>query len=133
MNTFERITEWNIERELAEFSLRREVKMLAEELFEMCGMDRENAKQASEVFVRNNVDTDAPVDLDAVIDAAGDLIFIATGTIMKAAKQAGVDITPHQVMEKICDHNDKKGSKKDADGKIIKDVNFVEPTHLGNN
>ena len=128
-----RPVQWNKERDNLEFNLRREVKMLAEELYEMCGYSRHESKELSEEFVEENIDMhfdtvygipeDFPSD-DSIIDAAGDLLFIAAGTIGK------MGLVPSEILERICNHNDAKGTKKDADGKIIKDETFVEPVHV---
>ena len=65
------------------------------------------------------------MNIDASLDALGDLIFIASGSIGK------LEADPAQVLNTICDANDQKGIKKDSDGKIIKDTNtFVEPKHV---
>ena len=128
MDIFNRVVKWNEDRNNTNFNLGLEVRMLAEELYEMCGYKRETAKEAGKKFSREYAVSLTEVlskdRVDSVADAAGDLIFIAIGTIMKL----GLD--PKEVMTRICDANDKKGSKKDADGKIIKNADFVEPVHV---
>lgn len=134
---FARVAKWNKDRDNTSFSHFNETKMLAEELFEFCGYTRSDAKEFGEGFAiaesskeyRFNHDmlVDAEVGFIAesteLVDAAGDLIFIAIGTIMKLGHD------PYTVLKTICDANDAKGNKKDADGKILKDDTFIEPIH----
>lgn len=137
-NVFTRIEDWNKKRNNLDFNTRREVKMIAEELFEAMLYTREEAKTESEQFVIGtydqyngapyNMDCDDPVTLlhygSGIADAYGDILFIAIGSLIKL----GYD--PEEVLLKICNHNDAKGSKKDKDGKIVKDTStFVEPKH----
>lgn len=123
INPIERAVNWNKARNNNDFSIRREVKMLAEELFEMCAYDRDEAKKLSEVFVKAHIDSRSSYtqNIQDVVDAAGDMIFIASGTIYKAK------FDPMKVLSIICDANDKKGSSVDADGKIVKGIDFIEP------
>ena len=126
---FDRVVNWNVKRDNTAFKHELETQMLAEELFEFCGYERKRAKELGIDFANiHSVDgmTLILADTDIIselADAAGDLIFIAIGTISKL----GLD--PYEVVKKICDHNDAKGSKKDAQGKIVKDADFVEPIH----
>lgn len=147
MNIFQRIVQWNKDRNNLGFSHFNETKMLAEELFEFCGFTRQESKNESYEFAIDtsigeegvldftdsefieyihdsiNENVYAKIDKPALVDALGDLVFIAIGGITKL----GYD--PEEVMKRICDANDKKGSKKDSSGKIIKDETFVEPVH----
>jgi len=127
-----RIVKWNEERDNMKFNHFNETRMLAEELFEFCGYKRSLAKKLALQFAENhaslevyenNFSNNTENEKSDLADAAGDLIFIATGTIAKL----GFD--PDEVMTRICDHNDAKGKKKDAYGKILKDKTFVEPKH----
>lgn len=133
MTILDRIVNWNKERDNMTFKLTTEVKMLSEELFELCGYNRELSKKLALLFMEEHIKLDngnfdnltEDEIKDMIADAAGDLIFIATGTIAKL----GLD--PNEVMTRICDHNDAKGKKKDAFGKILKDETFIEPKHVG--
>lgn len=121
---FDRIIKWNSDRENMGFNHLNETKMLAEELFEFCGYSRQAAKDAGKEFAKKySGDATKEINKSDLADAAGDLIFISIGTIAKL----GLD--PYEVLKRICDHNDAKGSKKDADGKIIKNDDFKEPEH----
>lgn len=153
---FDRIIKWNESRDNSNFNHILETKMLAEELFEFCGFNREDSKYFGKVFANlfsghylkttiiNDIEgiadpsdqksqpgitlipesgAERPIAYSDLVDAIGDIIFIAIGTIYKL----GYD--PVDVLTIICDHNDTKGSLKDADGKIIKDESFVEPEY----
>lgn len=125
----DRPVHWNQERENMEFCLEREIKMLVEEVYELCGYSRVDSKIKSASFIHENRSqiekSSKNLNIDATLDAAGDLLFIASGTIGK------LKYIPSEILRTICDHNDQKGSKKDKDGKIIKDTNvFVEPQHI---
>lgn len=128
MNIFKRVEQWNIDRDNTQFSLFTEVKMLAEELYELIGYDRVEAKERSLELVNKHLTKLIMVDANpgAIADAAGDLIYIAIGTLYKLGYDA------EEVLATICDANDKKGKTKDAFGKIIKSEDFVEPIHESN-
>lgn len=121
-NIFKRIEQWNIDRDNTNFSHFNETKMLVEELFEFCGYERKDAKALSYKFAEEH-SLGRLYSTDDLADAAGDMIYIAVGTIVKL----GLD--PYTVMKTICDHNDAKGKLKDKYGKIIKDDKFIEPIH----
>lgn len=129
---FDRTVKWNIQRDNTKFNHDLETKMLAEELYEFCLQSRSQAKASGKEFsrlysplpARANSIAISSKEHDDLIDAAGDLIFIAIGTIYK------LGANPKEVLRRICDANDKKGSKKDADGKIIKSADFIEPVHV---
>jgi predicted HAD superfamily Cof-like phosphohydrolase len=112
--------------------------MLAEELFEFCGYSRDEAKRLAKEFADIHSSKEAVnisgktvipgenrrlISSSDLVDAVGDMIFIANGSIYKLGYDGD------DVLRRICDHNDKKGARKDSDGKIIKDGNFVEPEH----
>lgn len=134
---FDRVAKWNQDRNNTIFNHFLETKMLAEELFESCGYSREESKANGRDFAAEHSNLNAEKDgnfllintgLSAITksdlaDAYGDQIFIAIGSIFKL----GLD--PYEVLKRICVHNDAKGSKKDKDGKILKDKTFVEPVH----
>lgn len=128
---FDRVVEWNKKRGNTTGTVFNEAKMLFEEVLELCGYSREDAKRFSIRLANEHAEEDKTTVLtvssevrDRVIDAATDLIFISIGTILKA----GGD--PKGALKKVCDANDWKGSKRDATGKIIKDFTFVEPVHV---
>jgi len=121
-NLFDRVIAWNNFRCNTNFNHFLETKMWAEELFEFCGYSREESKCLSIKFAKEHSGKN-PVIREAMIDASGDISFIAIGTIMKLGGN------PEEVLRTICDHNDAKGSKKDKDGKILKDATFIEPIH----
>lgn len=66
---------------------------------------------------------DATTEVDK-LDALLDIIFVATGSLSKLGLSAEqiVDAT-----EIVVSANEAKGSKKDSNGKIIKNNNFVPP------
>lgn len=136
-NLFKRITQWNADRDNTHFNLWTESRMLVEEIYEsihhISSKDdkpgyKSYIKQEAQLFAERHLDKDksnlsdfTQEQIADMADAYGDLIFIAVGSIFKL----GYD--PEKVLKAICDANDKKGNKKDADGKIIKDSTFVEP------
>jgi len=136
---FNFIYEWNKERELlTEFKHHLEVMLLAEELFELCGYGREEAKSYARAFAsqHSNISSFVKNDMQViatnperlmktsdVADALGDIIFISIGSLYK------LGYNPVEVLSKICEHNERKGKEKDKFGKVIKDSNFVEPNH----
>lgn len=131
---FDRVVKWNVDRDHTTFNHTLETQMLAEELFEFCDFERQTAKDAGIDFAKAYSICDWPepingdkiatvISRDALADAAGDLIFIAIGTIAK------LGLNPYNVLKTICDHNDAKGKIKDAQGKIIKCADFIEPIH----
>jgi len=136
-NLFERIVKWNKDRDNMKFNHYNETKMLAEELYEFCGYPRAEAKANGVDFAEDhsmfsdekdgrfeyNHDGVNYVYKEDVADALGDLIFIAIGGLGK------LGYNPEDILLRITEANEKKGSKKDADGKIIKDIDFVEPDH----
>jgi hypothetical protein len=142
---FIRIMRWNHIRNNDNFDHYLETRMLAEELFEFCGYSNKEAKAMAVEFankhsskqteMKNDILTITSIDpatgepkirkitRSALVDAIGDIQFISVGTNYK------LEMDPAIVLKRICDHNDAKGSKKDADGKIIKDASFIEPQH----
>ena len=132
-NLFQRIHTWNALRDNLTFNHYTATKILSEELFEFCLYGNIEAKAHSVEFAEDYAfrhDNDLIVQemIEAnkgdLVDALGDLIFIAIGDIYK------LGFEPEEVLKRICNHNDAKGSKKDADGKILKDADFVEPVHV---
>jgi len=136
---FQSIYNWNKDRDLLkEFNHHLQTMLLAEELFEFCGYERNEAKALSREFaskhsnissyVKNGkvviaTNPERQMTASDMVDALGDIIYIAIGAIYIA----GYD--PKKVLSTICQHNDAKGNKKDKFGKIIKDETFIEPQH----
>lgn len=128
---FQRIISWNKERNNTEFNYFNEVRMIAEELYELCLYNRTRSKTLGLSFANEHANSlfnegieSSDMNRDAMIDALGDIIYIATGTLYKL----GAD--PFNTMSVICDANDKKGNVKDQFGKIMKDETFMEPVHV---
>ena len=103
-NLLERTFKWNKDRgngpDTLDWDL--EIAMLQEELDEL---------------------KEAKTDVDRW-DALNDLFFVLTGSEMK------MGLTPQQVVdgyEIVVHANEQKSSKKDANGKIIKNKDFVPP------
>jgi UDP-N-acetylmuramoylalanine-D-glutamate ligase len=141
-NLLSRIVKWNQKRNNMEFNHKRETQMLAEELYEFLGYERGNAKELSRDFSAQSgkeqfydesgnivliydskAESRVTITKSDLADAAGDIAFIAIGTIAK------LGLNPREVLERITIHNEAKGSVKDQHGKIIKDETFVEPIH----
>jgi predicted HAD superfamily Cof-like phosphohydrolase len=104
INFVKRICKWNEERgnSKGNFNTSLELALLTEELNEFTRSDKEVDK------------------LDALVD----IIFVAIGSMHK------LGLTPQQIVraiEIVCDANDQKQANKDANGKIMKDHNFISP------
>lgn len=132
-NIFNRVVLWNQMRDNLHPNEENGFRMLAEELFELAAYKREDAKALAQILTTAHMDQyekrkkeydDFGFTNSDLVDALGDKIFIAIGEIAKHG------YSPEEVMIKICDANDFKGSKKNADGKILKAEDFVEPEHL---
>ncbi len=103
----ERTVKWNKDRgntpETLDWSL--EINMIKEELDEL---------------------KEAKTDVDR-LDALEDLKFVLTGSESK------MGLTPYQIVEAteiVVSANESKGSKKDSNGKIIKNEDFTNPEPL---
>ena len=103
----ERIFEWNKARDNTNFTTSLEALMLVEEVEEMA-----------------EAQTDA-----GLLDAVADIMFVAVGTLFKACKKYGIE--PDALMAIVCDANDKKGRKKNSEGKILKAADFEKPDAPG--
>jgi predicted HAD superfamily Cof-like phosphohydrolase len=120
---FYRIYEWNRVRDNLNYNSKLEIRLIVEELLEFIGLEKKLCKDLAVKiadFCYEYADTN---DVNESIDALGDLLFIIIGSIWKR----GYD--PYVILKRICDHNDNKGINKDSGGKIIKDINFIEPIH----
>ncbi len=100
----ERILKWNTDRGNTPdtFNIDLEYNMLKEELDEF---------------------KEAKTDVDR-LDGILDLLFVSYGTLGK------MGLTPQQIvdsLEIVTKANEQKSSKKDANGKIIKNKDFVPP------
>lgn len=95
MDVFERVGEWNIDRNNTEYDIIHEYNMLDEEITEYlyAGDDANEAKELA------------------------DIIFVAVGALVK---KAGSIHKAEKIFELVCNNNDLKGKTKIA-GKIIKD------------
>ena len=103
----ERIFEWNKARDNTDFSIELETDMLNEECIEL---------------------TQALTDAQE-LDAVADIVFVSIGTLYKVSKK--YNINPLELMKIVCDANDKKGSKKNSEGKILKAADFKKPDAHG--
>ena len=71
--------------------------------------------------------TRTPNTIEQNLDAFGDIIVFATGAMAKIINTYNLNLTVDEVINKIMDANDKKGSKVDAAGKVIKSDDFKQP------
>ena len=122
------VVNWNADRGLLDkgFDIQLEMGMILEEVLEGFGYPREVAKEKS-LKMAKKLNAKSPmhnaVSLTDTIDAFGDIIFIAIGSLAK------LGVNPEAVLSDILKANQQKGNKVDKNGKIIKDDNFVEPNH----
>ena len=122
------VVNWNADRGLLDkgFDIQLEMGMILEEVLEGFGYPREVAKEKS-LKMAKKLNAKSPmhnaVSLTDTIDAFGDIIFIAIGSLAK------LGANPEAVLSDILKANQQKGNKVDKNGKIIKDDNFVEPNH----
>lgn len=141
MNITQRVIQWNTERGLhmQPYSVNREFGFILEELLEGLGF---NQLFATKQDFRSHVNANITNIINTVIsnerniplsaeqaDAFGDIIVFAIGALLKICTKNPELGSPEEVLERIMLANDAKGNKVDADGKIVKDVNFVEPQH----
>ena len=109
-----KIVDWNKERKLNEqtFKLKEEISFIIEELLESTGEYKSiDARSKALELVKTFKDNDND---EEIIDAFGDIIVFATGTILKL----GYD--PDKVMEEIFKEIDSRKGKI-IDGKFVKD------------
>lgn len=142
MNIVERVINWNKERGLdkQDYNMNREFGYIMEEMLEGLGFNqlfsskiefRGYIKNSIEHIVDDVVREEKPIPVSAEqADAFGDIIVFAIGALMKICNQNPDLGSPDELLERIMLANDTKGNKVDADGKIIKDKTFIEPTHL---
>lgn len=124
------VIDWNQKRDL----LRKYDPVLGpsfifEELCEILGYHKKfSSKEEFREYCMKVVALQASeeVTMEEQIDGYGDIIVYAIGELAKLTIPNGID--PRQVLINICFANREKGLKKDKDGKIIKDPNFIEPT-----
>ena len=102
---FQRVYEWNRDRQNLEYNAALEHRMLTEELKEYA-------------------DGVSLIDRVEQVDAICDLIFVALGTLVKMEYQWGFDVT--KAMEAVLDANDDK-PKERVNGKIIKGNKWRDP------
>ena len=109
-----KIVDWNKERKLNEqtFKLKEEISFIIEELLESTGEYKSiDARSKALELVKTFKDNDND---EEIIDAFGDIIVFATGTILKL----GYD--PDKVMEEIFKEIDSRKGKI-IHGKFVKD------------
>lgn len=146
MTTLQRIVKWNEARGLLDkgYETQREAAYIFEETLELLGY-RGKVKEYSRMLAREYLDKDQirfvegddyskkleihrePNTVEQNLDAFGDIIVFATGAMAKLIAQHDLNLTVDEVINKIMDANDKKGSKVDAAGKVIKSDDFKQP------
>lgn len=148
MTPTQRIVKWNKERGLLEqgYDAERESAYIIEELHELLGFKgkvKEYARgQAKSILAQTSITwkleiTDGsivsetlkkhdPTDQD-ILDGYADLIVFATGAMAKKLAEMGSLLTPDDILNRVMDTNDLKGSKVDEKGKIIKSDDFEQP------
>lgn len=143
-NPIDDIISWNKNRGLdtQEYSSSREFGFILEELLEGIGVkDALYSQGYTKEHFRNIVKLELDffrhkytvsngipvVDIKEQADAFGDLIVFAVGALLKICNANPELGSPSEILEKIMVANHQKGNKTDADGKITKDENFIEP------
>ena len=120
--------------------MNREFGFIMEEMLEGLGFNqlfptkiefRDYIRKSITQIIDDTVSQEKNVPVSAEqADAFGDIIVFAIGALMKICIKNPELGTPEELLERIMIANDAKGNKVDADGKIIKDKEFVEPIHL---
>lgn len=146
MTTLQRIVKWNEARGLLDkgYETQREAAYIFEETLELLGY-RGKVKEYSRMLTREYLgndlirftegeDNENELDIyresnsiEQNLDAFGDIIVFATGAMAKIISTYNLNLTVDEVINKIMDANDKKGSKVDAAGKVIKSDDFKQP------
>lgn len=137
LTTLQRIVEWNKKRGLLDkgFDKKLETSFLIEEILEFNGckgevkeLARQIAEDIDNEYITYNLDIEyVEPDSQDIIDGLGDLIVFATGAMAKKLKEINSPHTVDDIINLIMDANDRKGSKTDAYGKLIKDKEFAQP------
>lgn len=142
MNVVERVINWNKERGLdkQDYNMNREFGFIMEEMLEGLGFNqlfpskiefRDYIRKSITQIIDDTISQEKNIPVSAEqADAFGDIIVFAIGALMKICNQNPELGNPEILLERIMLANDTKGNKVDADGKIIKDKTFIEPTHL---
>ncbi|WP_169975910.1 hypothetical protein [Campylobacter sp. RM16191] len=148
MTPTQRIVKWNEERGLLEqgYNAERETAFILEELYEVLGF-KGDAKgyardKAEEILKEKQIKwiskiekglcyyktlkRQDPTDQD-ILDGYADLIVFATGAMAKKLHEMGSLLTPDDILNRVMDTKDLKGSKVDEKGKIIKSDDFEQP------
>ncbi|WP_170019228.1 hypothetical protein [Campylobacter sp. RM16190] len=147
MTPTQRITEWNKTRGLLEqgYNAERETAFVLEELYELLGFKGDvkgYARDKAEEILKEKqikwiskiekglcyyktLKRQDPTDQD-ILDGLGDLIVFATGAMAKKLHEMGSLLTPDDILNRVMDANDLKGSKVDEKGKIIKSGDFEQ-------
>lgn len=146
MTTLQRIVKWNEARGLIDkgCDIQRESAYIFEETLELLGY-KGKVKEYSRMIAKEYLDNDmirftegedyskkldiirTPNTVEQNLDAFGDIIVFATGAMAKLIAQHNLNTTVDEVINKIMNANDKKGSKVDAAGKVIKSDDFKQP------
>lgn len=143
MTPTQRIVKWNEERGLLEqdYNAERESAFILEELYEVLGFKGDvkgyARRMATNLLIADSLRWRAggiykhirkhePTDQD-ILDGLADLIVFATGAMAKKLKEMGSLLTPDDILNRVMDTNDLKGSKVDEKGKIIKSDDFEQP------
>lgn len=146
MTTLQRIVKWNEARGLLDkgYETQREAAYIFEETLELLGY-KGKVKEYSRMLAKEYLDNDlirftegddyskklditrTPNTVEQNLDAFGDIIVFATGAMAKIINTYNLNLTVDEVINKIMDANDKKGSKVDAAGKVIKSDDFKQP------
>ncbi|QCD52845.1 hypothetical protein [Campylobacter sp. RM16192] len=143
MTSTQRIVEWNRERGLLEqgYNSERESAFILEELYELLGFKGDVKGYARRMAtnwliadsfhwragsIYKNIRKQKPTDQD-ILDGLADLIVFATGAMAKKLHEMGSLLTPDDILNRVMDANDLKGSKVDEKGKIIKSDDSEQP------
>jgi len=116
MSILSKIVEWNNNRGLIErgFNHTNEVSFIVEELLESTGKYNSLSAREGAIQITNSIIEDSNSDDETKVDAFGDIIVFATGSIAKL----GYD--PDKVMDEVFKEIDSRKGKM-IDGKFVKD------------
>lgn len=120
MDWFQKIVEWNKERNLLAlgFDHVKESSFIIEEILESSGhFDSEAAREKALEYAKEMVNS-SDTDAEKVVDAFADIIVFATGAIAK------VGYDPSKVMDEVYAEISSRTGKL-VDGKFVKDKEIV--------
>ena len=117
MTIFKRIISWGKERGVFKdpFSLKKEISFVLEEALESTGKHDSISARVKVNELLKHFDIDENTEKEIVVDAFGDIIVYATGTIAKL----GYD--PDKVLDEVLKEIDSRTGKM-VDGKFVKDL-----------